>query len=187
MNKKYRIGVMGSAFRGRRPPQSLVEKAKKVGEEIAKNNCILITGACMGLPDIAAKAASKKGGLILGFSPAANLKEHLNPPISYPKPSKNCILIYTGMGKEARNVLSIRSSDALIFIKGKAGTMTEFALAYHMGKIIGVLEGTGGVTDSIKEIAKIIDKNTGAKIVSDPNPEKLVKKIIRILKNDKTY
>lgn len=185
MNKKYRIGVMGSAFRGRRPPQNLTRKAKLVGEEIVKNDCVLITGACMGIPDIAAKAASKKGGLILGFSPAATLKEHIKPPILYPKPSKNCILIYTGMGKEARNVLSIRSSDALIFLKGKAGTMTEFSLAYHMGKVIGVLLGTGGVTDSIEEIAKIIDKNTGAKIVSDTNPKKLVKKIIKTLKNDK--
>lgn len=177
---------MGSAFRGERPPRDLAKKAKEAGEEIAENDCILITGACMGLPDIAAKAAGSKGGLVLGFSPAATLKEHLNPPISYPKPPKNCVLIYTGIGKEGRTILSIRNSDALIFIKGKAGTMTEFALAYHEGKIIGVLAGTGGVTDSIDEIAKIIDKKTGAKIVSDANPKKLVKKIIKVLRNDKT-
>ena len=46
---KYKIGVMGKASRGERIPQDLVEKAKKTGEEIAQQNCILITGACMGV------------------------------------------------------------------------------------------------------------------------------------------
>ena len=178
---------MGSAGRGKKLPQDLLEKAKKTGEEIAKSNCVLITGACMGFPDEAAKGASKKNGTVIGFSPASNLKEHLNPPISYPKPTSQTILIFTGSDKEGRNVLSIRNCDAVVFIGGSIGTLTEFSLAYHMGKVIGALENTGGITKKIPEIASGIKKETGAILISDSDPENLVKEIMDVLEQKKYY
>ncbi len=183
---KYKIGVMGSAGRRRKLPKELLGKAREVGREIAENNCILITGACMGIPNEAEKGAIQKKGIIIGFSPASNLKEHIDSPVSYPKPTSQTILIFTGFGKEGRNVLTIRSCDAVIFLAGSIGTLTEFSLAYHMGKIIGVLKGTGGIAEKILDIAKNIQKDTGAVLVFDSNPKKLVKKVINILENEKS-
>lgn len=179
---KYKIGLMGSAGRGIRLPEELLRKAREIGREIAKNDCILITGGCMGTPHEAAIGAGKEGGIILGFSPAATLKEHLEPPISYPLPTKNSIFIFTGFGKEARNVLAIRTCDAVIFIAGRSGTLNEFSLAYQLGKVIGLLIGTGGITEKFPEIANWIQKDTGALIISDSDPQNLVKKVINILK-----
>lgn len=178
---KYKIGVMGSAGRGKKLPKELLLKARKLGEEIAKQGCILITGACMGVPHEAAKGTNSENGMIIGFSPASCLKEHLEPPISYPSPVTNCILIFTGLGKEGRNIISVRSCDAVIFLGGSAGTLTEFSLAYHMGKIIGVLEGTGGITEEIPMLVKSIKKDTGAIVLSSSDPKKLVRKIIDLL------
>jgi len=42
---KYKIGVMGKASRGKGIPQDLIKKAKETGEEIARQRCILVTGA----------------------------------------------------------------------------------------------------------------------------------------------
>ena len=174
---KYKIGVMGKAGRGRCLPELLIKSAEIIGRKIAKENCILITGACMGVPDIAARSAIAAGGLVLGYSPAKDLKGHLEPPISYPRLSKGMIPIYTGYGKIGRNVLSIFECDGLIFIGGGIGTLNEFSIAYHEGKVIGVLEGVEGIAQKVLQIEGDF-KDTGAAIVKDKSPERLVEKVI---------
>ena len=172
---------MGTAGRGRRLPENLLSKARKIDREIARSNCILITGSCMGTPHEAVIGAGQAGGITIGFSPAANLKEHLEPPISYPRPAKNCILIFTGAGKEGRIVPMLRTCDGVIFIAGSIGSLVEFSMAYHMGKVIGVLEKVGGISEKFRDLARAIQKDTGAVLVSDCDPKKLVKKVIEEL------
>jgi len=180
--QKFRIAVMGSAGRNKPLPDELLLKAREIGREIAKMDCILVTGACMGVPLSATIGATEQGGLVFGFSPAANIQEHLAPPIDYPAPVKGAYLIFTGFGKEGRNILSLRNCDAVIFVAGSAGTLTEFALAYHMGKVIGILEGTGGIADKIPEIIKDIDKNTGLVLIADKDPKNLIGKVVEALR-----
>ena len=182
---KYKIGVMGSAGRRIKLPEELLRKARETGREIAKNDCVLITGACMGTPHEAAIGVGEEGGITLGFSPAATLKEHLESPINYPPPVKNSILIFTGFGKEGRNVLAIRTCNAVIFIAGRSGTLNEFSLAYQLGKVIGLLTGTGGITEKLPEIADSIKKDTGTLIISDSDPKNLIRKVVDILKKIK--
>jgi hypothetical protein len=88
---KYKIGVMGSAGRGKMLPKDLLEKAREIGREIARNDCILITGACMGTPHKAVIGAGEEGGISIGISPSTNIKEHTRPPMSYPSPPKNLV------------------------------------------------------------------------------------------------
>jgi len=174
---RYKIGVMGKAGRGKKLPEDLLQKAREVGREIARNGCILVTGACMGVPDEAAIAADKEGGLILGYSPAKNLREHIEPPISYPHPPERMVPVFTGYGKIGRNVLSIFQCDGVIFVGGGIGTLNEFSIAYHEGKIIGVLEGVGGIAEKISEMKEDF-KETGVVMVKDKNPNRLVEKVI---------
>lgn len=182
---KYKIGVMGTAGRGKQLPEELLNKAREIGREIASNNCILITGACMGVSHEAAIGAGEEGGLSVGISPSANLKEHTEPPMSYPAPPKNMIHIYTGFGREGWNVIAVRSCDAVIFIAGHSGTLNEFSVAYQLGKVIGILEGVGGISERIQEIANLIQKETGAVLVSDSDSENLVKKVIKEIEKRK--
>jgi uncharacterized protein (TIGR00725 family) len=146
---KYKIGVMGKANRSKEVPDKLAKAAKIIGQEIARQGCILVTGACMGVPHIAAKAASDEKGLILGFSPAKDLKRHIEPHTSYPYPPENMELIFTGYGKIGRNVLSISECDGVICVGGGMGTLNEFSIAAHEGKVIGILEGLGGFVEKI--------------------------------------
>jgi uncharacterized protein (TIGR00725 family) len=172
---KLKIGVMGSA-------SGMLSKAHKkiayeLGTAIAENGCITITGACPGYPLEAARGAHDAGGLVVGISPALSESEHIeryNSPIAY-----HDVLIFTGSGLMGREVVNIRSSDIVIIMGGHSGTLGEFSIAYDEGNLIGVLIGTGGITSEIEIIVKIINKQTGSKVIYESEPRILLEKIIK--------
>lgn len=53
------------------------------------------------------------------------------------------IVIPTGLG-HARNVLVVSTADVVIAVAGKAGTLSEMALAWKLGKPLVALARTGG-------------------------------------------
>src|SRR3989344_5710102 len=91
----------------------------------------------------------------------------------------------TGMrltvGLMGREVTNIRSSDMVVIVGGRSGTLGEFAIAYDEGKLIGVLAGSGGITGHLPENVKGVgDKNTGARLVYDADPAALIRKLADI-------
>lgn len=177
---KYRIGVMGSAQGPTLRNQEAINKAIKVGYAIAKADCILVNGACPGLPDEAAFGAKQAGGLTMGISPAFSEKEHNE---HYKSPYENMdIILYTGMGLMERDLINIRSSDAIILLGGGIGTLNEFTVAYDEEKVVGVLTGTGGVSDHIPQVLEICDRTLEDYVIFDDDPGRLVKKVIDRLK-----
>ncbi|MCF6282067.1 MAG: YHS domain-containing protein [Candidatus Polarisedimenticolaceae bacterium] len=168
------VGVMGSA--GNQESQQIEKMAYALGETIAKRGFVLITGACPGLPYECARDVTNSSGLSIGISPALSLDEHLH---KYHSPSDSFdVIIYTGSGLMGREVTNIRSSDIVIILGGRSGTLGEFAIAYDEGKLIGVLEGSGGITGKIPDIiASFGDKDTGAQVVYDPDPQRLMAKL----------
>lgn len=171
---QLKIGVMGSASGKHTKRQKKL--AYDLGCAIAEEQCITITGACPGYPLDAAKGANDNGGVVVGISPALSAKEHVT---KYRSPlAHHQVLIFTGSGLMGREVVNIRSSDIVVIIGGHSGTLGEFSIAYDEGKLIGVLLGTGGITSEIETIVKLIKKKTGAKILYDTEPRKLIKKLI---------
>jgi hypothetical protein len=171
---KLKIGVMGSATGNFLKEHK--ETAYELGRAIAQNGCITITGAGPGLPLESARGANEMGGLVIGISPGLSEWEHLHKyhsPIEY-----HDVIIFTGSGLMGREVVNIRSSDIVVIIGGRSGTLGEFSIAYDEGKLIGILQGTGGITSEIKNIVRIIKKKTGAKIIYGKNPRILVKSLI---------
>jgi len=167
------VGVMGSAG-GELPPEVLVP-VRRLGEIIARRGYVLITGACPGIPHEAVKGAKKAGGIVVGISPALNLEEHVKKYFS-PTWGYDAI-VFTGSGLMGREIENIRSCDFVVFAGGRSGTLGEFAIAYDEGKVIGVLEGTGGITEHLKEIISKLDKDTGAIVCYDSDAERLVDKL----------
>lgn len=177
---KYRIGVMGSAQGPTIENQESINKSIQAGRAIAKADCILVNGACPGLPDEAAYGASEAGGLVMGVSPAFSEKEHTE---QYKSPKDYYdIILYTGLGLMERDIINIRSCDAILLLGGGIGTLNEFTVAFDEKKIIGVLLGSGGVADHIEDILKICNRDMNETIVMDEDPEKLVEKVITALK-----
>jgi uncharacterized protein (TIGR00725 family) len=168
------IGVMGSAS----DDVSDVAKAKarRLGQVIAAEEAVLLTGACPGLPHECVMAAKEMGGMTIGISPALDRREHVQ---RYASPVDGYdVIIYTGSGLMGREVTNIRSSDVVVIVGGRSGTLGEFAIAYDEGKLIGILQGTGGLTEHIDTILRICDKETGARLIFDEDPERLVASLL---------
>ena len=175
-----KIGVMGGAGEG--IPDAHREIAHKLGEAIAEASCVVITGACPGLPLAAARGAKRRGGQVIGISPALSLDEHA---YKYQSPTlAHDILIFTGSGLMGREVVNIRSSDIVVIAGGSSGTLGELAIAYDEGKLIGVLTGTGGITTVVESLLASFEKDTGARVIYDDDPRRLVEKLLYVYQTE---
>lgn len=171
---RLRLGVMGAAS-GTFSPE-VVKAAFDMGAAAARRGLVLVTGAAPGLPWESARGAQSEDGLSVGISPALSLDEHVN---YYKSPADYFdVMIYTGSGLMGREIVNIRSSDMVAIINGHSGTLGEFAIAYDEAKLIGVLQGSGGIADIIPQLVETIDKDTGAVILYDPDPGVLVDRLI---------
>ena len=167
---KLQIGVMGSS--GGILTDEACALARKLGAAIARLGAVIVTGACPGLPHAAVLGATEEGGVSLGVSPAHSREEHVE---IYESPlNPYTTMVFTGSGLMGREVDNIHSSDFVLFIGGRSGTLGEFCIAYDEGKIIGVLQGSGGISDHAQEIVAFFDKNTGTVLLEDTDPERLI-------------
>ncbi|MEE9170107.1 MAG: TIGR00725 family protein [bacterium] len=119
------IGVIG----GGKCPAEIENIAEEVGSLIAQKGGILICGGLSGVMEAASRGAKRSKGTTIGVLPG-NLKNDANPYIDIP--------IVTGLA-DARNIIIVRSSDAVIAINGEYGTLSEisFCLAYKV-PVIGL-------------------------------------------------
>jgi len=167
---KVQIGVMGSA--GGVLTQEQIALAKEVGASIARRGALIVTGASPGLPHAAVVGAHEAGGESLGVSPAHSPEEHVELYESPIEPYT--AMVFTGSGLMGREIYNIHSSDFVVFIGGRSGTLGEFSIAYDEGKLIGILTHSGGLSDHFAEIAALINKTTGATLIEDDDPQRLV-------------
>lgn len=177
---KYKIAVSGAAVTSHCSRDAL-QKAEEIGREIAKANCVCITGATTGAPYWAAKGAKEAGGIVIGISPAATRIHHVKSyhlPVDYQD-----LIMYTGFGYSGRNLLLTRSADAIITLCGRIGTLNEFTDAFEDGKVQGVLMGSGGTAELIPKILEESKRGTG-RIVFETDPHRLVQKIVALLKEE---
>jgi uncharacterized protein (TIGR00725 family) len=124
-NTKPRIGVMGPGF----CPPDVYALAREVGHLIARKGAILICGGLGGVMEASARGAREGNGIAVGILPGESAAE-ANPYIDIP--------IVTGLGN-ARNVLNVLTSQAIIAVHGSYGTLSEIALAMKCGTpVIGL-------------------------------------------------
>lgn len=170
-----KISVYGTSM----PPfdTEVLDKAREIGREIARQGHVLITGACPGYPYEAVLGAEEQNGQVIGFSPFKTKKEHEEG--GYPTKGFTKIR-YTGKGAVGRNLMSASETEAAIIINGKIGTLNEFTIIYHLGKNMGVLKGSGGIADLLLKIIKTANKPTESKIVFEKDPIKLVNKLVNL-------
>jgi hypothetical protein len=93
--------------------------AEIVGRELAKMGAVLICGGEGGVMEAACKGARAAGGTTVGILPGEN-RGSANPYVSIP--------VVTGFGS-GRNIIIIKSAQAVIAIGGGYGTLTEIGFA----------------------------------------------------------
>lgn len=140
IDKKKFIAVIGSS----QCSSEEVELAEEVGRELAKHGVILICGGLGGIMEAACRGASSQGGITIGILPG-DIRQAANPYVQIP--------IVTNLG-EARNIIVIKSAQAVIAIGGSYGTLSEIGHALRSGiPVIGLntwsLSRNGQVDSSI--------------------------------------
>lgn len=173
----YSICISGAA--GGRTVVEDKPLAEALGREIARQGHILTTGATVGLPYYAAKAAHQAGGTSIGFSPAVNIREHLH---KYRLPIGVFDFVnYTGMHYLGRDVYLVQSSNAVITVGGRTGSLHEFSTAIEARKVCGILTGSGGLADFITTILDNLEVEHRNLFIFDDDPKRLVDKVVAAL------
>ena len=126
MPRKLIIGVIGA---GNKASQEGLRMAEEVGFLIARADAVLVCGGLNGVMEAAAKGAKRGGGLTLGILPTGN-KGDANAYIDVP--------VATAMST-ARNLIIVRTADAVIAVNGSYGTLSEMAHAFDQGKPVFAL------------------------------------------------
>lgn len=177
---RYQICVSGAASGD--TVQASHDLAFELGKAIAKRGKTLTTGATVGLPHFAAQGAfSVKGdrGISVGFSPASSFREHV---AVYKLPTKEFDYInFTGMAYVGRDVHLVRSSDAIITVGGRMGSLHELSTALESRKVCGVLLGSGGLADYASTLLENIESPGTSDIIYDTDPDRLVEKVVAAL------
>ncbi|HTZ11582.1 MAG TPA: TIGR00725 family protein [Candidatus Margulisiibacteriota bacterium] len=117
--RKTIVSVIG----GHNCTTKVEQESIKLGKKLAKVVDILVSGGLSGVMLGVCKGFKSGGGVTLGIIPGYD-KNQANPFID--------IVIPTGMGL-ARNVLVVKSGDAVIALPGEAGTLSEIAYCLQFG------------------------------------------------------
>ncbi len=130
------VGVIGS---GTEIPADVREIAESVGEELAKNNVILICGGKAGVMEAVCKGVSTNTGISVGILPS----------ISFSEANKYVMIrIPTNLGED-RNYIIIQSVQAVICISGAVGTRMEAEYALKRGVPLVTIPRSGGTSEEI--------------------------------------
>lgn len=114
-NKTTFIAVIG----GSQCTSEETRLAEEIGYQLAKRGATVVCGGLGGIMEAVSKGAHSANGTTIGILPGDN--RHLaNPYVSIP--------IVTSIGY-ARNVIVVKSSQAVIAIGGSFGTLSEISHA----------------------------------------------------------
>jgi uncharacterized protein (TIGR00725 family) len=106
-----------------------IKLAEEIGREIAKNGAVLVCGGLDGVMEAACRGATTEGGLTVGILPGTS-RNDANEYVQIP--------VVTGIGY-ARNMIVVKSAQAVIAVGGSYGTLTEIGFALKNGiPVIGL-------------------------------------------------
>ena len=167
LTKRIQILVIGHNDSGCTPDHEKI--AYEIGYEVAKSNCILVTGGLGGVMKAASHGAHDANGLTVGIIPqddASFANEFCD------------IVIPSGMGL-TKDFLTALSADGIIIVGGGSGTLSEICGSYMDKKPMVAIRNTGGT--AYKFIDGYVDHRKNVKIIGVDSPKDAVKKILELI------
>lgn len=160
--RKIIIGVMGG---GKILNSKDYEAAYHLGALIAKEGWILLNGGRgSGIMEASARGAKENGGLTIGILPVTDpdwASEYIDIPI------------LTGIGL-ARNYINVLTSEVVVALPGRTGTISEVALALNIGKkVISLNFDLGSLFEKYKEDKQLIYAKSPEEVID------LIKKLLK--------
>lgn len=144
------IAVIGAG----RCSEAIAQVARNVGQELGRRGLTLVCGGLGGVMEAACRGAKETGGQTIGILPGVS-RQDANPYVDIP--------IVTGLG-EARNIIVVRTAQAVIAVDGEYGTLSEIAYALKLGiPVVGL--DTWQLSKGGHEVRDIIVAHTPAEAV----------------------
>ena len=143
----------------------LYDLGRKMGFLIAKEGWVLLNGGRnSGIMEASARGAKEAGGITIGILPGDNpswASQYIDIPV------------LTGIGY-ARNYINVQTSEVIVALPGRSGTISEIALALNIGKKVISLK---------YDLGKLFERYVKeGQLIYAENPEEvilLIKDIIR--------
>jgi uncharacterized protein (TIGR00725 family) len=123
--RRVHVAVSGGGDAG----EEVCRAAEEVGRELARRGAVVVTGGLGGAMEAASRGAKDEQGTTIGILPGDD-RDDANPWVD--------VAVATGLG-EGRNVVLVRTVDAVVAVAGEFGTLSEIALALRAGKpVVGL-------------------------------------------------
>ncbi len=133
--------------------------AIQIAEYLADKDITVVTGGCSGIPAAVVEAAHNKGVKTIGYFPHKSKEEYHD---RQHEKNIHALDYYSTAhfisGFTARSLEMIKNVDAAIVLNGRIGTLSEFGIAIEEGLPLAVIEGTGGITDELRNLVKVAQK-----------------------------
>lgn len=170
------IGIIGSAGKeeypeGGKPQRKVFQMAEKLGQLVAKQNAILVTGGKGGIMETASKGAKVENGITVGIV-KGDKRYTANKYID--------IEISSNTNGEGEEDILVSSCDGLIVVGGGAGTLQELACAYRKKKPIVALRTVQGISSQFA--GKYLDSRKLVKIHSVLSEDEAIDLLIKLIK-----
>ena len=168
-----KIPLAGSAALGR--------PAYLLGQQIAAKGHVLLTPVQLSLAYRTAVGASDKAGLSIGFSPAANFREHVRE-LQLPDDVYDW-LCFAGRSHPGGLLAGIlASSQALILIGGVMANLSELALASEALMPVGILiDAEKPANNDLLQYLQSLPLERQKHIVVHKDPQTLLATVIHML------
>ncbi len=136
----YYVGVAASS---EKPGDKLVRYTREFIDTLSglEDRIRFVIGGYWGLMEFIADYASSKGFYVVMVLPD-------EPRVEPPRRDRFFIL-RTELGYRSRSVVLVKTSDVLVCMGGRIGSIIEVVLAYSFGKPVIVLKDTGLDTDRL--------------------------------------
>ncbi|MFZ4500154.1 MAG: hypothetical protein ACOYMZ_01500 [Minisyncoccia bacterium] len=132
---------------------------KDIVRYLCDRNITVVTGGCSGIPAIAIETAHECGAKTIGYFPLKDQQDYFD---RQHEKNIHCIDYYSTAhfiaGFTARSLEMVKNVDAAIVLNGRIGTLSEFGIAIEEGLPLAVIENSGGISDELKNITKIANK-----------------------------
>ncbi len=138
----------------------IADTARRLGELIAKEGWVLLTGGCRGVMEYASEGASKAGGIVVGTPGRTRGVSNLYVDVEIVTEVDIGSFIFAG----------ILSCDALVVIPGGAGTLAELCIAYRAKRPCVIMRGFSDYYDGF--IDNYMDGGRSIKLYGADTPEK---------------
>jgi len=132
-------------------------------------------------PSIVAKSAYRNGSETVAYYPDVSEKELIDNQKIH---NNDLSGVYTEKkfyeGFTQRSIEMIKEADAAIVFNGRLGTLSEFTVGVEEGLPTGVIEGSGGVSNEIKRLCILVNRDLEKdNITISKNYKEIIDKLIK--------